>query len=86
MTLNCVVFNKNEIHRPISFIDKLSSDFDLLKTDSKPFWMALSHLKRDIRFESVFKWNEIWLNRGLVSQYQPVYLLTFFDSYEKLHR
>ena len=30
MTLNCVVFNKNEIYRPMSFIDKLSSDFGLL--------------------------------------------------------
>ena len=30
MTLNCVVFNKNEIYCPISSIDKLSSDFDLL--------------------------------------------------------
>ena len=30
MILNCVVFNKNEIHRPLSFIDKLSSDCGLL--------------------------------------------------------
>ena len=30
MTLNCVVFNKNEIYWPISFIDKLSSDFGIL--------------------------------------------------------
>jgi hypothetical protein len=30
MTLNCVVFNKNEIYPPISFIGKLSSDYGLL--------------------------------------------------------
>ena len=30
MTLNCVVFNKNEICRPLSFIGKLSSDYGLL--------------------------------------------------------
>ncbi len=30
MTLNCVVFNKNEIYCPISSIDRLSSDFGLL--------------------------------------------------------
>ena len=30
MTLNCVVFNKNEIYWPISFIAKLYSDFGLL--------------------------------------------------------
>ena len=29
MTLDCVVFNKNEIYRPLSFIDKLSSDYGL---------------------------------------------------------
>ena len=29
MTLNCVVFNKNEIYWPISFIGKLSSDYGL---------------------------------------------------------
>ena len=30
MTLNSIVFNKNEIYRPISFIDKLISNFGLL--------------------------------------------------------
>ena len=30
MALNCVVFNKNEIYRPLSFIGKLSSDYGLL--------------------------------------------------------
>ena len=30
MTLDCVVFNKNEIYRPLSFIGKLSSDYGLL--------------------------------------------------------
>ena len=30
MTLDCVVFNKNEIYLPISLIGKLSSDFGLL--------------------------------------------------------
>ena len=30
MTLNCVVFNKNEIYRPLSLIDKSSSDYGLL--------------------------------------------------------
>ena len=30
MSLNCIVFHKNEIHWPISFIDKLYSDFGLL--------------------------------------------------------
>ena len=30
MTLDCVVFNKNEIYPPISCIDKLYSDFGLL--------------------------------------------------------
>jgi hypothetical protein len=30
MTLNCVVFNKNQIYRPLSFIGKLSSDYGLL--------------------------------------------------------
>jgi hypothetical protein len=30
MTLNCVVFNKNQIYRPLSFIYKLSSDYGLL--------------------------------------------------------
>ena len=30
MTLNCVVFNKNEISLPISFLGKLSSDYGLL--------------------------------------------------------
>ena len=30
MTLNCVVFNKNEIYRPLSFIATLSSDYGLL--------------------------------------------------------
>ena len=30
MTLDYVVFNKNEIYPPISFIGKLSSDFGLL--------------------------------------------------------
>ena len=29
MTLNCVVFDKNQIYRPLSFVRKLSSDFDL---------------------------------------------------------
>jgi hypothetical protein len=30
MTLNCVVFNKNEIYWALSFIGKLSSDYGLL--------------------------------------------------------
>ena len=30
MTLNCVVFNKNQIYWPLSFIGKLSSDYALL--------------------------------------------------------
>ena len=30
MTLNCLVFYKNEIYRPISFISKLSSYHGLL--------------------------------------------------------
>ena len=30
MSLNCIVFHKNEIYRPISFLDKLYSDFGLL--------------------------------------------------------
>jgi hypothetical protein len=30
MTLNCLVFNKNERYRPISFIGKLSSNYGLL--------------------------------------------------------
>jgi hypothetical protein len=30
MTLNCVVFNKDELYQPLSFIDKLSSDYGLL--------------------------------------------------------
>ena len=30
MTLECVVFNKNEIYPPLSFIGKLSSDYGLL--------------------------------------------------------
>ena len=30
MALNCVVFNKNEIYQPLSFIGKLSSDYGLL--------------------------------------------------------
>ena len=30
MALNCLLFNKNEIYRPISFIYKLSSNFGLL--------------------------------------------------------
>ena len=30
MTVNCVVFNRNEIYWPISFIAKLYSDFGLL--------------------------------------------------------
>ena len=32
-TLNCVVFYKNEIYWPISFIDKLSCDFGLLSEE-----------------------------------------------------
>jgi hypothetical protein len=30
MTLNCVVFNKNQIYWPLSFIVKPSSDYGLL--------------------------------------------------------
>jgi hypothetical protein len=30
MTLNCVVFNKNQIYLPLSFIGKLSCDYGLL--------------------------------------------------------
>ena len=30
MTLNCVVFNKNEIYRTLGFIGKLSSYYGLL--------------------------------------------------------
>ena len=30
MTLNCVVFNKNQIYRPLSFLGNLSSDYGLL--------------------------------------------------------
>ena len=30
MTLDCVVFNKNEIYLPISYVGKLSSDYGLL--------------------------------------------------------
>ena len=30
MTLNCVVFNKNQIYHPLSIIGKLSSDYGLL--------------------------------------------------------
>ena len=30
MTLDCVVFNKNELYLPISLIGKLSSYYDLL--------------------------------------------------------
>ena len=30
MTLNCLVFNKNEIYLLISFLGKLSSDYGLL--------------------------------------------------------
>ena len=29
MTLNCLVFNKNQIYRPLSFIGKLSFDYGL---------------------------------------------------------
>ena len=37
MTLNSVVFNKNEIYGPISFIDKLSSGYGLLS--KKTIWL-----------------------------------------------
>ena len=30
MTLNCVVFNKHQIYRPLGFIGKLFSDYVLL--------------------------------------------------------
>ena len=30
MTLNCAFFKKNYTYRPLSFIDKLSSDYGLL--------------------------------------------------------
>ena len=30
MTLDCVIFNKNELYLPISLIGKLASDFGLL--------------------------------------------------------
>jgi hypothetical protein len=30
MTLNCVVFDKNQIYRPLSFVRKLSSNYGLL--------------------------------------------------------
>ena len=56
MTLNSIVFNKNEIYWPISFTDKLSSDFGLLskrKFDLEDFYLNIKQCTILIFFEKI---------------------------------
>ena len=53
MTLECVVFNKNEIYPPLSFIGKLSSDYGLLSKKNKLTGLVSQH--KAVYFDSYKK-------------------------------